>query len=131
MYQLICISVLLLFFFLEFTLMTSCEISYSSVTTTADDVVEFTNLTRLTCKLKLDWNSISHQPGVKEVYALPYGWLHYPPISFTPVWVGHQVKFWLYNMVKRMRGSSLIHLFHSWLMTYRIPIQLQLTGKSR
>ena len=73
--------------------MTSCEISYSSVTTTADDVVEFTNLTRLTCKLKLDWNSISHQPGVKEVYALPYGWLHYPPISFTPVLVGHQVKF--------------------------------------
>ena len=29
---------------------------------------KFTNLTRLTCKLKLDWNSISHQPGVKEVY---------------------------------------------------------------
>jgi hypothetical protein len=57
--------------YLRFTLMTSLEISYSSVTTTADDVIEFTNLTRLTCKLKLDWNSISHQPGVKEVYSLP------------------------------------------------------------
>ena len=65
--------------------MTSCGILYSSVTTTADDIIEFTNLTRLACKLKLDWNYISHQPGVKEVYALPNVLLHYPPISFTPV----------------------------------------------
>ena len=35
--------------------------------------------------LKLDWNSISHQPGVKEVYALPNGRLYYPLVSFTPV----------------------------------------------
>ena len=77
--------------YLGFTMMTSCEISYSSVTTTADDVIEFTNLTRLTCKLKLDWNSISHQPGVKEVYSLP------KYLCFLPSHLFHS--FSLVNMV--------------------------------
>ena len=92
---------------------------------------------RLTCKVKFDWNSMSHWSGDKESLAQPILTQYWTYIiklcsSAHPKLVKKYVST---HRISRLNAQVpalyLAWLLSSWPITHRIPIKLHLTGKSR